>query len=339
MRPYIHLAVAIFCTSGPVFAATKGKPTSSTASAGLKAPIAKDGSWALDIGSHAERRVLRLHALEPHARELYLVNPAPQAATVIPLAELADVYATPETAKARWVLTLRDGRVIEHPGTMSLGGPGLEPQPVHRFEQRGTSLTQTEIGAWRKGQLKLLMPEANLLTGEMWSQWGFTWMPLSKIAHFEAFRWSDGRHSVKLFDVDGHEYTMNTLELVNADDVDTKVKVDTTDPKWWPGGAQVTEQGFDDPRAEVTQLRRTLRKLLPTADRVIHTDIGSRRERHTPLAFLDEKSFGIHPHFKRWHVTVGGGSSASDTLAVADAQGNRIELDLAAGWATPRAKP
>lgn len=334
MRTFLFIGVLSLCASTPAFAASKTNSKQAPKPV-LKGPVAKDGTWAIDIGTHSERRVLELHARLPAAREVYLVNPAPKAATIVPLAELADVYEAPSTAKARWVLTLRDGRIIEHAGEMHLGGNGTEPIAISRFEGRGAGLTEAEVGAWRMGQLKLLMPKANLLTGQQWSDSGFNWMPMSEIAHFEAFTWSTQQQSFRVVDVRGKRYTMNTLHLTDANDVTQQVEVKVDDPRWWPGGAEVAEPSFGDPSPEVRTLRNGLRKIHPTADRILYTGFN-REQAQVPLALLDGKAFKADK--KAWQVTIGGGSWWSDKLVLADAKGKQVELDLASGWTTPAAK-
>jgi hypothetical protein len=166
----------------------------------------------------------------------------------------------------------------------------------------------------------------------MWSEFGFTWMPLSKIKSVRAFDWSGGGGSFSVHDVDGREYKMDTLELADASNVDhQRVALQLNDARWREGGAIVPEPRMPDRTTEIARLQARMKKLLPSADRIVFDGFGGET-RTLPLALALHSDF--KPTGSNWRVVIGGGSWNSDKLALADAKGKRVVVS-AAQWTGP----
>lgn len=334
--PILTLSALLTAHTPPAIAAPpRGKSALPRSTQRLKGPIQPDGSWPLDIDTHAERRVLLIHAQHPSATHLML-----HGERHIPVHQLADLHLAPtDSEQDKFVVKLRSGRVIETSYVPYLVGPHGDPVEVTAFEYRGTATPEAQIGSWQIAQLKKLMPNVNFLTGTKYDDSahpysarhsGFDLMPLSEILSLQGVLWEAGDYGFELRTHSGATHSMRTLELADGADFRGKrVQLDASDPRWWPGGDSLPEPEFPDRSSATSRLQSRLKKLLPTADRVFYEN-ESRESVALPLALVKPETFAPSAHGWATHLS---DRRYTPSLELADARGRRVTIPYRYGWA------
>jgi hypothetical protein len=290
--------------------------TATTLAAARPGPIGKDLSWAVDVDTQAERRVLELHALHPAATHVYLPRARSTAAESIAIHQLANVYQVPVNDRdCKWVLTLSDGRVLEHRGRIELRG-ATPRVTVTEFERYGVTASAAEIGAWRVAELRKLKRRANRVIGQM-PYAGEKRIPLSRIAEFEAYSVGPRHGGFMLVDVDGQKHNLLSISVASSNDDKARVWLDRSDPRWWAGGAAVNEPFMPDLSSKLSLLRASLRRLLPSGDRLTN---GRAVMPLASVRGIDTRVNGM------WVRDKDGSWPASLVLQLTDAKGNAAEV-------------